>query len=57
MEGYSVNTVTLFRRSRAAAWVLENVNGGDSDVRDGDLSEPPRRRERCGVDALRELLD
>ncbi len=36
-----------------AAWVLEEANGDGPDVRDGDLREPPRRRERRGVDALR----
>src|SRR5258705_62893 len=39
-----------------AAWVLEEANGDGPDVRDGDLREPSRRRERRGVDALRELL-
>src|SRR6266436_10134473 len=39
-----------------AAWVLEEANGDGPDVRDGDLRELSRRRERRGVDALRELL-
>jgi hypothetical protein len=39
-----------------AAWLLEEANGGGPDVRDGDLRELSRRRERRGVDALRELL-
>src|SRR5258706_7045760 len=39
-----------------AAWVLEEANGDGADVRDGDLRELPRRRERRGVDAFRELL-
>jgi hypothetical protein len=38
-----------------AAWVLEEANGDGPDVRDGDLRELSRRRERRGVDALREL--
>src|SRR5258708_19786465 len=38
------------------AWVLEEANGDGADVRDGDLRELSRRRERRGVDALRELL-
>jgi hypothetical protein len=39
-----------------AAWVLEEANGDGPDVRDGDLRELSCRRERRGVDALRELL-
>jgi putative ABC transport system substrate-binding protein len=39
-----------------AAWILEEANGDGPDVRDGDLRELSRRRERRGVDALRELL-
>jgi hypothetical protein len=39
-----------------AAWFLEEANGDGPDVRDGDLRELSRRRERRGVDALRELL-
>src|SRR5258708_11214822 len=39
-----------------AAWVLEKANGDGPDVGDGDLRELSRRRERRGVDALRELL-
>ena len=39
-----------------AAWVLEEANGDGPDVRDGHLRELSRRRERCGVDALRQLL-
>jgi hypothetical protein len=39
-----------------AARVLEDANGDGPDVRDGDLREPSRRRERRGVDTLRELL-
>src|SRR3984957_13883059 len=42
--------------ARKAAWVLEEANSDGPDVRDGDLREPPRRRERRGVDALGELL-
>jgi hypothetical protein len=38
------------------ARVLEEANGDGPDVRDGDLRELSRRRERRGVDALRELL-
>src|SRR4029077_2470481 len=37
-------------------WVLEEANGCAPDVRNGDLRELSRRRERRGVDALRELL-
>src|SRR6516165_5837951 len=39
-----------------AARVLEEANGDGPDVRNGDLRELSRRRERRGVDALRELL-
>src|SRR6476661_5322271 len=39
-----------------AAWVLEEANGDGPDIRDSDLRELSRRRERRGVDALRELL-
>src|SRR5258706_8733491 len=39
-----------------AAGVLEKANGDGPDVRDGDLRKLSRRRERRGVDALRELL-
>src|SRR6476661_564260 len=41
---------------REAAWILEDANGDRADVRDGDLRELSRWRERRGVDALRELL-
>src|SRR6266436_78379 len=42
--------------AREAPWVLEEANGDGPDVRDGDLRERSRRRERRGVNALRELL-
>jgi len=35
-----------------AAWVLEEAKGDGPDVRDGDLRELSRRRERRGVDAF-----
>ena len=39
-----------------AVRILEEANGDGADVRDGDLRELSLRRERRGVDALRELL-
>jgi hypothetical protein len=42
--------------AREATWILEDANGDSADVRDGDLRELSRWRERRGVDALRELL-
>src|SRR5258705_8680621 len=41
---------------RETVWLLEDANGDGPDVRDGDLRERSRRRERRGVDALGELL-
>src|SRR5260370_22282940 len=39
-----------------AVWDLEEANGDGPDIRNGDLRELSRRRERRGVDAIRELL-
>src|SRR5207244_4218456 len=41
---------------REAVWLLEDSDRDGSDVLDGNLRERSGRRERRGVDALRELL-